>query len=339
VSTSVYWPAPALKPQLEDESTWAPRGVKFLWPEKYDDDTGFAGRHKELHRFRYAKLRFQLGEKTWWRIYMQRPEEGDLFTFDRKTTEAMYDEKRTIIDELPPMKAPDGTDMKVPVIVALDPSLGGGNGTLAVAGYPDRMEVLHCQLNYDLTKYSQIIEQVREECSRWSGANSYISAVIVEAKSFQKGLLQDERMEEVQRYYGFRLLPNVPLQGPGGKVDSDIGVRGMPLAMRRQEITIPWADEFSRENMGTLLEQLWQWQPGKTGAFRSSNHHGSHNDIPQDLVMCLWFAWRYWRSAVKDSPTWAPVDKASEQFSSRPSPLRRRRSRIVTRRYPYGARR
>src|SRR4029434_8454613 len=36
ISQPVPWPALQKPPQQDDESTWAPEGVKFLWPHKYD---------------------------------------------------------------------------------------------------------------------------------------------------------------------------------------------------------------------------------------------------------------------------------------------------------------
>jgi hypothetical protein len=331
-----YWPAPSRKPVLEDESTWAPKGVQFLWPEKYDDPTGFPPGIKDLHRFRYAKLRFTLGEKTWWRIYMQRPEEGDQFTFDRKTTGQMYDEHRSIYAEPRPIHTDDGNH-PVPVVIALDPSLGGGNGVLAAACYPEKLEVLHVKLDFDLTKYSQIINQVEEECRAWSTGTSFISCLVVESVAFQKGIMNDERLEEVQRHFGFRIIPHVAFRE---KADPDIGIRGMPFSMMREEITIPWSDDMSRENMMLLLDQLHMWQPGTKGAARSrANHHGSSNDVPQDLVMCLWFAWRYWRNTSKELVSWAPPVNTGADFQATGSPLRRRRRPTARRaRVPYGVR-
>jgi hypothetical protein len=82
------------------------------------------------------------------------------------------------------------------------------------------------------------------------------------------------------------------------------------------------------------------WQPGTKGAARSrANHHGSSNDVPQDLVMCLWFAWRYWRNTSKELVSWAPPVNTGADFQATGSPLRRRRRPTARRaRVPYGVR-
>jgi hypothetical protein len=105
------------------------------------------------------------------------------------------------------------------------------------------------------------------------------------------------------------------------KADKDIGVPAMPMAMVRQEITIPWADLPSHTNMAPLLDQLHMWRPGVNGV-----------KLPQDLVMCLWFAYRQWRN-VRDTPVHAQGD--GNEFRAARSPLRRARPRTMHRRSPY----
>lgn len=324
VSEGPPWPAPEVKPHIDKPETWAPEGIKFLWPEKYDQEEAGGIVIPGLHRYRYAALRFRVGEQTWWRIYMQRPEAATSMTFDGATTEAMRDPHRSVIADPRPVtnieteRVPVGDRHPVPVIVAVDPAVGGGNGVLAAAARPTMLEVLNCRLDYGLTKYSQIIEMVEDYCFRYSTQESVVSLVVVEDKAFQKGLLQDDRMMEVQRRFGFRLVPNTTGRE---KVDPDIGVPAMPMAMVRREITIPWADEISRTAMAPLLDQLHMWRPGVNGV-----------KLPQDLVMCLWFAYRQWRG-VRDTPVHPIGD--SNDFRAARSPLRHARPRSIRRRTPY----
>ena len=317
ISESPPWPAPKEKPSLDRPETWAPEGTKFLWPDKYDQIEEGGGRQPGLHRFRYAALRFRVGEQTWWRIYMQRPEAASSMTFDSETTRAMYDEQRSVIADPRPLNHRDSPDivanMPVPIIIAVDPAVGGGNGVLAVACRPKRMEVLSAHLDYGLTKYSQIIQLIEEDCHRYSTPDSVVALVVVEDKAFQKGLLEDDRMLTLQEHFGFRLVPNNTNRE---KTDKDIGVPAMPMAMIRREITIPWADDASRKAMWHLLDQLGQWRPGVNGVV-----------LPQDLVMCLWFAYRKWRG-MRETPAYmGPVNP--EGWHTERSPLRqpRRKSR------------
>jgi hypothetical protein len=180
------------------------------------------------------------------------------------------------------------------------------------------MEVLSAHLSYGLTKYSQIIELIEEDCHTYTTEFSVVTMVVIEDKAFQKGLLEDDRMLALQSEFGFRISPNTTGRE---KADKDIGVPSLPMAMIRREITLPAADEESMKAMWHLLDQLGQWRPGVNGV-----------KLPQDLVMCLWFAYRKWR-AIKGVP--ASTTGSVESWRTRGSPLRRR-PRRVARRYPRG---
>ena len=298
---SPEWPAPTDKPSPDRPETWAPEGVKFLWPDKYDDLPGDG-----FHRYRYAALRYRVGEVAWARNYMQHPEAAATMTFDQATIDQMKDEARSNITD--PHLREDGEP--VPVVISLDPAVGSVNAILSAAMYPKRMEVLHVRRDVGLSKYSQIFDLLEEECHRWSTANSYVDLMVVEDKAFQRGILRDDRMVELQRRFGFRVVPNTTNRE---KVDPDIGVPSLPLAMWRGEITVPWADKSSRENMEPLLRDLAIWKPGIPGT-----------KLPQDHTMTLWFAHRQWR-AVRNNPVHPPADMST--FASRGSPLRKPRPR------------
>lgn len=304
-TTSPEWPPPKQKPSIEDRETWAPEGMDFLWPDKYDDEPGDG-----MHRFRYAALRHRVGEIAWARNYMQHPEAASTLTFDEATTDEMKDPDRSVLGE--PTPRADGEP--VPVVVALDPAIGSVNAVLTAAMYPDRIDVLHIRRDVGLTKYSQIFDVLEEECHRYSTKNSFVQLMVIEDKAFQRGILRDDRLIELERRFGFRVVPNTTNKE---KVDPDIGVPSVPLAIWRGELTIPWGDEASRENMAPLLTDLHQWRPGIPGT-----------KLPQDHTMTLWFAVRQWRH-VRDVPVHRQVD--SSQFRSRGSPIRRMRPRSAAR--------
>ena len=287
---------PKRKPRRDDPSTLPPDGVRFLWGP--DVDTGMPGRFSP---FFYAQKRHQVGEATWARVYMQHPEASTKMTFSKEVTDFMQDLTRGV--GVNPMRGP--LNSKAPVVLSLDPSIGGGNGTLVAAMYPDRMDVLDCRLDYELTSFSQIFQILGEYCWTYTTADSYIEEVVIEDKAFQRGLLLDDTLIELQRRYGFRVVPNTT---GAEKTHPDIGVPAMPHSMRRREMTIPWASFDAQEAMAPLLNHLHRWRPRMDGV-----------KLPQDMVMALWFAWRRWR-AYRDTPLHAAP--ATSQFNCRPSPLR-----------------
>lgn len=306
---------PDVKPHWNKPETWAPVGVDFLWPQKFGaDDPGVVPATLEdpfpFARFRYAALRFRVGEAAWWRNYMQKPEAATVMTFDAKTTEAMRDDLRSIDHD--PRPRLDG--QSTPVGLSLDPAIGSRNAVIAGAMHSDVLEVLNVRCNEGLARYGQIFDILEEECHRWSTPTSWIEFVVVEDKAFQKGILQEDRMVELQRRFGFRVMPNTTGKE---KTDKDIGVPSMQVPMRRGEITIPWADPQSQEAMKELLDDLRIWRPGIPGT-----------KLPQDCTMALWFLFRKWRG-IRHTQVHRPAD--SEQFASRPSPLRRQ-ARTTTRR-------
>jgi hypothetical protein len=262
-------------------------------------------------------------------------------TFDEKTTGAMKDEHRSVIADVRPLThqdsetIPKGESRRCPVIISVDPSIGGGNGVMALASRPKRMEVLHARLDYGLTKTAQIADIIEEGCHRYTGDTSYVSMVVVEINAFQKGLLEDDHLLEIQQRFGWRLIPHTTTRN---KSDPDIGVPSMAMAMIRQEITVPWADTESIDNMGSLLDQLHIWRPGLKGnrPGGGAKYVAGKDSVPQDLVMCLWFAYIQWR-ATRDTPSYPAPDVASWRSSA--SPLRRRRVSVQRRSYRAAGRR
>lgn len=301
---SPVWPAPAKKPQRDDPETLPPPGVEWLWPERYSE-------------YDYAALRYRVKEAAWARNYMQYPEAASKMTFPEEVTSMMHDDQRSVIAD-PELLA--GGNL-LPVVLSLDPSIGGGNAVGAWGLRPDRMELLHCRLDYDLTNYGQVFDLLDEYCWRFSTTTSKVIEIVIEDKAFQKGLLRDDRLVEMQNRWGFRAVPNTTGRE---KTDPDIGVPAMPESIRRGEITIPWADDVSREVCRPLLDHLHIWRPGVNGV-----------KLPQDMTMMMWFAWRRWR-AQRDTPLHRAPDMS--QFCGRPSPLRHTHRPAAARRRPGVAR-
>jgi hypothetical protein len=290
VARSATWSRPAKAPDPHDPTTMPPADVEWLWPEVYKPHA-------------YAELRWRIGEQAWARNYMQHPEAATAMTFPESITTLMSDTTRGWTAD---PQALDGGN-KVPVCLSLDPAIGGGNGTGAGAMRPDRLEVLEARLDYDLTSYGQIFDILDDMAWRYTTPTSYISEVVIEDKAFQRGLLQDDRLIEMQRRFGFRIVPN---NTGREKVDPDIGIPAMPQSIIRGEITIPAATDESLEHMAALLGHLHQWRPGVNGV-----------KLAQDMVIVLWQMWRRWRQH-RD----IPLHRAPQatQFHARPSPLRTR---------------
>lgn len=292
---------PTKKPDQDDPSTWAPEGVSFLWPDKYDAQEPGEPPVDDLHRYRYAALRFRVGETSWWRIYQQRPERASKMTFSEEVTTFTHDTTRSIYGD--PHGREDGP---AKVCISLDPAIGGGNGVLAAAHYKDRMDVLDCELRYDLTSNREIVQVLENFCARWHDDETMIVyMIVIEDKAFQKGLLRDDGLLELQTKYGFRIAPNTTGKE---KTDKDIGVPAMPTSMIRREITIPMADPDSVERMRPLFDHLHSWKPGVPG-----------NKLAQDMVMALWFNYRKWRT---DRDTPVHPQSSRDNWRGRGSPLR-----------------
>lgn len=211
-----------------------------------------------------AVRRRDVGETVWWTTYQQRPRHIQRATFDLPVVEAAKDHARRV----------EATHTgEHPVIVSVDPALGGGNAVLAVACHPDRMELLDLAVDWSLSATEEILAIVETFAARYRPA-----VVIVEADTQQKHIVNDTRMHDLARSYGFSVASHLTR---GEKADPVLGVAAMASAFFRRQVSIPWGDEWSRKRFMPLVEQLLAWKPG-------ARH------LVQDAVMALWFAWRWW---------------------------------------------
>jgi hypothetical protein len=288
VSESPSWPAPSRKPDPADPDSLPPPGVKFLWPDRYSP-------------LQYAQLRRRVGEAAWWRNYMQRPEAASAMTFTEEVTNLLRDESRSTWGDPDALAGGE----RVPCIVSVDPAIGGGNATGLFALRPNRLELIHCNLRFDLTSNRQIFDLIEDYLHRASTSTSKPLEVVIEDKAFQKGLMRDDRAIELSEMFGVRFVGHTTGRD---KQDSDIGVPSLEQAIRRREISVPAASDIDEVVTEDLFAHLHQWRPNVPG-----------NKLAQDMVMMLWFAWRRWRLHRVDT---TDHDGDPGDFQARPSPLR-----------------
>jgi hypothetical protein len=120
----------------------------------------------------------------------------------------------------------------------------------------------------------------------WANEHGNVTDVIIEDKNFQKGLMNDERLQDMSYRHGFSIRGHTT---GWNKYDDDLGVASMATSFIKQEILLPWANDRNTEHeIGELKRQLYAWKPGARG-----------NKLRQDRVMALWFVWMLWRARRK----------------------------------------
>lgn len=240
--------------------------LRPLWPERYTMD--------QLDR-----QRRKVGQEAWDRNYMQNPGAS---TRGKGTFSA------EIVDRCkrPLMSLRNAPSENGVVYVGLDPALGSMNCVIACEATADgKLIVRRIREDVNFQRNEQIMAAL-EDVVVDMNQTAMVTDVVIEAMNFQKGLARDERLEEMERRYGFTAREH--LTGVN-KYDEDIGVPSMASAFQREEILLPWADdEETRHEIGELRRQLLAWKPKKRG-----------NKLRQDRVMALWFVWILWRSRYK----------------------------------------
>jgi hypothetical protein len=228
------------------------------------------------------RQRRKVGQDAWDRNYMQSPGSSNS---NRTFTDEMVD---SCLNPLISLRHEIPSDHIV--YVGLDPALGSQNCVIACEITPDnKMIVRRIREDTGFRRNEQImqsLDSVIQSCN----LTGRVTDVVIETKNFQAGLARDERLLEMQQYYGFAMREH--LTG-WNKYDEAIGVASMCESFMRQEIVLPWAgDDYTRNEIGELVKQLKAWRPGARG-----------NKLRQDRVMALWFVWILWRQRWKQ-----PVD-------------------------------
>ena len=181
-------------------------------------------------------------------------------------------------------------------VLGVDPALGGGFARV-VADLDERLTILDATATYALSRTEDQIEAIAEFAKTYRP-----SIVIIEMDAQQKGLGNDDRLRALAMLYNFQIRPHITR---GVKLDPVFGVASMDQSFRKQEISIPYKDQRTQDRMAPLIAQLRGWRPDvKT------------KNLTQDLVMALWFVWRYWYQIRKahDAPP-VPASRPSWLFA------------------------
>jgi hypothetical protein len=193
------------------------------------------------------------------------------------------------------------------VINGFDPAIGSSRqakfSAHLVLGQGSCVQHERCYWVIDLTR-SQLTQpqQIDLLIQKHEEYDSF--ATVIEINAYQKGLKEtvEKRLEEVGLAYN--ILPHHTSRNT--KPDPELGVAAMTRTVGQGLLHIPWADPYSREIMGQLVEELVEF-PGRT----------------TDTVMALWFAWK---AAQEQGPRYNSFNRLDRP---RPSVFRRSTSRRI----------
>lgn len=223
--------------------------------------------------------RLVVGEVIWMTGYMMAPLSAGANTF----TEEMLDEARD------PTRV-YGKRLDIPIsltLTGLDPALGGGNALVCAQTTATKFHVLAAKVNYGLARNEDILEHVRLFTQHG------FTELVVERNSQQRGLARDERLKEMSKLYGFKVVEH---ETGGNKWDFIFGVGAMAASFILNQITVPDGDADSRRLMEPWRSELLAWRPNVDPKL-----------LRQDLVMATWFTWLIWmqrRKRVGQPDTW-----------------------------------
>lgn len=233
-----------------------------IWPEKWPLD-------------KLANMRRKVGDDAWARNYMQMPAARGDATFTQETVDACKNPLLSILHDPGP---------EAIIYLGLDPGFGVN---AIVAGENDwqrnKLVIRDVRVDKGLSRTEQIFQRLEDVVLKLKRPNGGVTDVVIEAMAFQKGLIEDERLQELQRTHGFRVRPHMT---GVNKYDENIGIPSMALSFVRQEVELPWApDDATRSRISDLQRELLSWRP-----------HIRGTKLRQDLVMALWFLWIHWRN-------------------------------------------
>lgn len=233
------------------------------------------------------RLAAKAGPARWARNYMMDRSGGGIDRiFDEDAIEASKDYSLSLVDH----HAPERSAMYVTV----DPALGGWNCIMALEirkvmvgeAMRDQMVIREIREVKGLRSNEQIMEQLGMTIARQRGFGCHITDVVIEEMNFQKGLVNDERLAELKKEYGFALRGH--LTG-WNKYDPEVGLASMVTNLRAGDLVLPWADDTTtRIEVGELVTQMRRWKNGLRG-----------NKVRIDRLMTLWFGWILWQNRHK----------------------------------------
>lgn len=168
----------------------------------------------------------------------------------------------------------------------------------------ERLTILDARTDFDLSRTEEQIDLITTMVKAYKP-----SVVIIEFDAQQKGLGNDDRMKALALLYGFTIRGHITR---GTKMDEVFGVASMDQSFKAGDIRIPYGDQETQDRMAHLVNQLRAWRPDvKT------------KNLTQDLVMALWFSWRYWMQTRKvHEEVLVPASRPSWVMDE--SPYRRR---------------
>lgn len=240
---------------------------KPLWSERYTLDM-------------LDRQRRKVGQEAWDRNYMQEPgvSRRDA-TFLDEHFDLCYDTNISLRD-----RPKEGAVL----YVALDPALGGMNCLMSFEIAHKKMILRGIREASNLRANEQIMQELNAVVFEMN-KTARVTDVVIESMNFQRGLARDERLQEMQRHYGFAVREH--LTG-WNKYDENVGIPSMVTSFIKGDIVLPWAaDDYTRHEVGELIRQLKAWKPRQRG-----------NKHRMDRVMALWFAWILWQQRWKSTP-------------------------------------
>ncbi|MFW6088081.1 MAG: hypothetical protein ACODAG_12800, partial [Myxococcota bacterium] len=212
-----------------------------------------------------------VGEDGWLTAYMMQPQAAGANTF----TEDLLNEARD-----PTLTYGIRSPLPASLILAgLDPALGGGNAMVCGQTTAERFNILAAQVDYGLARNEDIFTVVRSMC------RYHFTELVVERNSQQRGIARDDRLREIAKIFGFRIVEHETGQN---KWDFAFGVGAMAGSFIKGEIRFPDATTECRRRMEALRTELLAWRPNVDPKL-----------LRQDLVMALWFTWMIWMQRRK----------------------------------------
>lgn len=257
------WPDP-----IKKEDPPPPKGVKFLWPERYSP-------HE------YKIMRVNAGPVAWERNYMQRGTAASAASFTADMIDTYADTLRSV--NVAPSDLRRRLGMTPVLTCALDPGYGV-NAVMIGAMTPDALLILDGRRDTSLTNTRAIAEVIGELLAKWHSPQDDMRfrSLVIEDKAFQRGLLRDDSILALRDKYGLSLVPH---QTGSEKNDPAIGVPSMAAGLERGQIILPHADDPATNQLfDQIKKELLSWRPGARG-YR----------LTQDMVMVMWFLWMQWR--------------------------------------------
>ncbi|MDE2106175.1 MAG: hypothetical protein KGL39_53640 [Patescibacteria group bacterium] len=256
-----------LKEDMVDELVQIPaldEDGNSYWPPTHLEDGSQIGFSEDD----LGEIRKIVGEETWARVYMQRPQSKHGQTFSDQMTEEAKNLSRGV----------DPKEMRRGVyrIASLDPAIAGW-AVFKVADITfDKMYLLYSQRIHDASRYETLWDALENISAVWRP-----DVWVIEGNAIQGGLLRSDRVQDMEKRYGFRTVAH---QTGKNKQDDIIGVASMAGSFLRHEIDIPWGTLEAQEMFQPMIDELHRWRP----------------DIPtkqlrQDEVMALWFLYIEWQ--------------------------------------------